>query len=104
MLDTSVDGIAAVLLAANDNDVAVLNAQVLPVETEGSSNDDAEQCDDVSDVGGDTASLRFKELSNDSARLQIAEESSHDRERWHVKEDVAYLAGVEGSFTLDTIA
>jgi hypothetical protein len=50
--------------------------------------------------GGDTASLRFRDLDADSIGLRVAEEQSRDAERGHVTEDVALLVSTEGSHDL----
>ena len=46
--------------------------------------------------GGDTASLRFRDLDGDSIRLKVTEERSLDSERNHVAEEVALLTASEG--------
>ncbi|MEM1074698.1 MAG: LamG-like jellyroll fold domain-containing protein [Pseudomonadota bacterium] len=51
--------------------------------------------------GGNTASLRYRDLSEAGVELKVAEEKSLDNERWHVLEDVAVLTGTTGSYLLD---
>ena len=51
--------------------------------------------------GGDTASLRYRDLQDGGYRLIVAEERSLDKERWHVIEEVAALSGAAGSYALE---
>ena len=51
--------------------------------------------------GGNTASLRYRDLEDGSVELAVAEERSLDKERWHLIEDVAILTGAAGSYELE---
>ncbi|MEM7491319.1 MAG: LamG-like jellyroll fold domain-containing protein, partial [Pseudomonadota bacterium] len=52
-------------------------------------------------LGGDTASLRYRNLEDGEVELAVAEERSLDNERWHVLEEVSVLTGVTGSYEFE---